>query len=789
MLLAVLALVLRRAPSNWRLLAVVTAGVVFAAALTSSTAIYADAIRDLGLSHALRGQPQLSLDAIVASTSVRMAAAEDAPRRQSTQSIAHAYAGSWLGGPIEYGRIATFYLSPPGQPAPAADNRPRSFLQYQDGLPDHVRVTDGALTLHTDPASDPKQPPIVQAVIGKATADRLNVHVGDRFDLHPYWHLEMAPVSVVVAGIIEPKDANDEYWMGKNDRFSLESPSWDTYPFFVDRETLESTVAAYLPDTEGDFTTLFPVKATAINADNATRAFNGFNGMGAQLRAQIPRTTISTVVPDTISTYQSKLFFSRLPLFALMLQVVGIVLYYIVMVSTMLVDRQAGEVALLKSRGASTRQIVGVYAIEGGLIALIGGVLGPLLAAAVIRVLGPTPPFHDLSGGALLRTHISTQAWLLAVLGAALSLAALLWPAYRASRYSIVGFKQALSRPPRTPVFFRYYLDVFLIVVAAVLFYELRQRGSLVTQQLFGNLKTDPLLLVTPTLFMLTIALLFLRLFPLALRLVARVFGDVSGPSVLLGLWHMVRSPVHYSRLILLLILATSLGMFAAGFRATLDRSYRDRAAYQAGADLRAEGVREPLPLSGGDLAKKTQQALGAAAVSSSVRENASYGLKQFQPIEADAQKSAFVQPTLLSCEKGLDAKYVHDIEVFGPVATLVAYNGVEDLIAIARRGLGSLVASIFANDPAFIQSVVLGIGDLHGRILIVDSSVGTQYTGHGNVVPSCLHGGPGRAGGGEELAGLRALLLYHRRFAVQGPTTCTTDLSNLSADTGLFYS
>jgi 3,4-dehydroadipyl-CoA semialdehyde dehydrogenase len=164
-------------------------------------------------------------------------------------------------------------------------------------------------------------------------------------------------------------------------------------------------------------------------------------------------------------------------------------------------------------------------------------------------------------------------------------------------------------------------------------------------------------------------------------------------------------------------------------------------------------------------------------------------GDENFQPIDADAQKSAFVQPTLLSCEKGLDAKVVHDIEVFGPVATLVAYDGVENLIAIARRGLGSLVASIFANDPAFLQTVVLGIGDLHGRIMVVDSSVGTQFTGHGNVVPSCLHGGPGRAGGGEELAGLRALLLYHRRFVVQGPTTCTTELGVLSADTGVFYS
>jgi 3,4-dehydroadipyl-CoA semialdehyde dehydrogenase len=164
-------------------------------------------------------------------------------------------------------------------------------------------------------------------------------------------------------------------------------------------------------------------------------------------------------------------------------------------------------------------------------------------------------------------------------------------------------------------------------------------------------------------------------------------------------------------------------------------------------------------------------------------------GDAQFQPIDADAQKSAFVQPTLLACKSGLDAKYVHDVEVFGPAATLVAYESIENLIAIARRGLGSLVASVFSNDPDFSRSVVLGIGDLHGRILVVDSSVASQYTGHGNVVPSCLHGGPGRAGGGEELAGLRAVLLYHRRFVVQGPSSQLADLAGLSADTNLLYS
>lgn len=164
-------------------------------------------------------------------------------------------------------------------------------------------------------------------------------------------------------------------------------------------------------------------------------------------------------------------------------------------------------------------------------------------------------------------------------------------------------------------------------------------------------------------------------------------------------------------------------------------------------------------------------------------------GDEDFQPVDADAAKSAFVQPTLLACKDGMDARFVHDVEVFGPAATLIGYDTTEGVISLARRGLGSLVASIFSDDAAFSQSVVLGIGDLHGRIMVVDSSVGSQYTGHGNVVPSCLHGGPGRAGGGEELAGLRALSLYHRRFVVQGPPGLTGALAGLSADASVLHS
>ncbi len=136
-----------------------------------------------------------------------------------------------------------------------------------------------------------------------------------------------------------------------------------------------------------------------------------------------------------------------------------------------------------------------------------------------------------------------------------------------------------------------------------------------------------------------------------------------------------------------------------------------------------------------------------------------------------DSSKAAFVAPTLLWIKDVRDADAVHEVEVFGPAATIVPYKDEEEACALIGRGGGSLVASLYGEDRDFLARMVSGIGASHGRLLVVDPSVATAHTGHGIVMPQCNHGGPGRAGGGEELGGLYGLRFYHQRLAVQGST------------------
>lgn len=147
--------------------------------------------------------------------------------------------------------------------------------------------------------------------------------------------------------------------------------------------------------------------------------------------------------------------------------------------------------------------------------------------------------------------------------------------------------------------------------------------------------------------------------------------------------------------------------------------------------------------------------------------------------ISGDLNAGAFLNPVLLYCDKPGSARAVHDVEAFGPVSTVMPYDTAEEAIDLARRGKGSLVASVFTNDPSFAEEVVLGLAPFHGRVMIGNRVSARSSTGHGSPLPGLVHGGPGRAGGGEELGGMRGVKHYMQRTAVQGAP------SLLSAVTG----
>ena len=154
-------------------------------------------------------------------------------------------------------------------------------------------------------------------------------------------------------------------------------------------------------------------------------------------------------------------------------------------------------------------------------------------------------------------------------------------------------------------------------------------------------------------------------------------------------------------------------------------------------------------------------------------------GSREFDVVGADAQKGAFFPATLLYCDAPLTKNAPHDIEAFGPVSTLMPYSGADEAIEIAQLGKGSLVGSLFTRDDNEARDIVLGAASYHGRMMIINEHCAKESTGHGSPLPNLIHGGPGRAGGGEELGGSRAVKHYMQRTALQGSPTTLTAITN----------
>lgn len=154
--------------------------------------------------------------------------------------------------------------------------------------------------------------------------------------------------------------------------------------------------------------------------------------------------------------------------------------------------------------------------------------------------------------------------------------------------------------------------------------------------------------------------------------------------------------------------------------------------------------------------------------------------LQQFEVVGADKEKGAFLPPLVFLNEDPFNKTDCHNIEAFGPVSTIMPYSTLDDAIELAKMGKGSLVCSIVTQDDDIAKEFVLGTAIMHGRVLVLNSDCAKESTGHGSPMPLLIHGGPGRAGGGEEMGGKRGVMHYLQRTAIQGSPTTISRITNV---------
>ena len=498
---------------------------------------------------------------------------------------------------------STFFFRGHAQLELDADVRPRGKISYMSELlPDRVEVVEGRWPYSgaIQGLSTPGEP--LEVAIDTTGAELLQLHPGDGMEIFPAAELaDQLPTSVKIVGVFRQMNPGDEFWYGAGDAFSSKDDQWTTVPLFTTEDAILQLVGGAYPGLFSDVTWFFFLDRRGVRAGEVEAVQNTLRAVRNDLAANLDHSSTAIRLDSLLDEHEEQLLLARIPLYLMVSLVTGILFYYLALVAAMTAKARTIEISTLKSRGSTTFQI-GILALAEGLLLAVPAVaLGPLLALGVSRALGRL--FLDLQpGSGDLNVAISTDAVLLGLGGALLAVAVLTISTLVAARHGIVELRQAAARPPSAPFIHRYYLDIMLLALIGLIWWQVQSRGSFLVRPIgSGSLEMDFTLLLGPVLGLLALGLVVLRFFPIVVILLARV-AEPLGPAWLTqGLRRVSRDPIIPGTLVVLLMLATAIGIIGSAFSSTLERSQEDRALYEAGADMRIEyqGDTDPVPLLG----------------------------------------------------------------------------------------------------------------------------------------------------------------------------------------------
>lgn len=590
---------------TWPLLIAVSLGMLAAVTLICTAPVYTALSSEVQLQHTLAAQSSIDINTEALVTSFAVSKDNASAIDQRMDGLAQTYYSGFAPTSTSYVTGTSGMLIPeingkttsdPAHPLLLPGAQATIFGYDLAQAAPHMKLFAGRLPQET-PAG---QPP--EALV---TTKMPNIHVGDTIKLTMFGGHDQATV-VKVVGVWYPKDESDPFWNGRSfDTIIADAvnPPPPVYPIVFARSTFVSQLT-FTPQAQNErplgmalhyvyFTD--PHRVTASTIDTTIAQIKAFR---SHLNGDLPGSggvftvSLGTKLDAILTGLQRQFSLLSLPLYVIVAQVVGLALLFVVAMAGLLIEGQSAEIATLKSRGASGTQLLMSYTLQGVLLAALAALLGPILAAALSQTLVTAfiPSTAKLVNSQYLARAVASQSvWLPALLGALLSVLALVIAALRSARLDVLAFRREQGRGGQVPFWRRYYLDVALAVLCALGYLELGQFGGLNIREQLGTADAqtgpDPLLLAAPALLLLAGALLTLRVFPLGAAIGARLAAWGRGATSMLAFSQVSRVSSAFGRLTLLLTLSVGVGLFALNYQASLGRNVADRAAYLAGAD------------------------------------------------------------------------------------------------------------------------------------------------------------------------------------------------------------
>ena len=589
----------KRLHSSWPLLLITSFGIIAAVTLMAVGAGYSNILAEGGLRHTLASTHPEILNVHVITQNRPIGVKDYRNLRSTVEDIADTRLGYMTRGMERYGRIEgdiRFTRDPSADPLKLDSIFVRPF--FLTGLQEHSRLVDGRWPQDSrlrgnDGAPVSGDTISLEAVLGAETASTMSLGVGDNVDLIPFSTDQSDRISVHIVGLAEPIDSSEEYWMnGPSSYFAIQDlGNRLVAPFYISEEAFFDGIGAKHPSLVGDFAWFLFLNTDVLTASMVGPTKEALDGLETDVNRRFPQSLVFTGLKITLREYEKELLLARVPIFLFISLVVLVVLYFLALVLGLLARSRNDEASLLRSRGASLFQVSAILVVSEGIVAVVAIILGPLLAFVILRylLLSTIDPVTGTSQP--VEVGLSLNMLLMGVLGGLLSLAVLLFSGVSRARLGLAESLRERARPPTLPFLQRYYVDFLVLAAVAFLIWEIQGREGFFIRDLASqDLKLDLVPLFGPVLILVGVAVVVLRLLPLLVKLMAW-FAERIGPAwVAFPLARFARDPIPHGSLVVILILASALGVFGATFQSTLSLTQTQRTLYAAGGDLSVTG-------------------------------------------------------------------------------------------------------------------------------------------------------------------------------------------------------
>ena len=478
-----------------------------------------------------------------------------------------------------------FRLYPAGETNYRDENRSLDYVSFgtTEHIADQIEVVEGSYPAPADPSPDSS----VDVIIHEEFASEFGIQLGEYYSGYN-WRLEpddpMQITTIRIAGIWRPRDIDNEYWFYRPNVFE------DI--LLINEETFRNRLAPYTESEINLAIWYLVTDGSGVNTSRVDELIRRHNDTEKIADQYLPGTYIQASPIDELRPYQRIVTVLTLTLTVFSLPIVILLIIFLVMLIGLVVDGQRNETAVMRSRGTSSFQVVGLTTVEGIIMGIIALVVGGLLAVAFTQLIGTTRSFMDFRWGHHFIVSVPPTIGSTILLAIAFTILIRVVPTIGASRHTIISYKMDQSRLLQRPWWQRLGVDILLLILIGYFYYQVIQQGGLIDVEggarNIAEAYNQPFVFLLPPLTIFALTLFMLRFLAPMLRAIAWLIQWTNSVGLLIVTRQLERSPGAYFLPLILLVSTISLGIYTASFARTIDRYLYEQQYYRVSADVSA---------------------------------------------------------------------------------------------------------------------------------------------------------------------------------------------------------